>query len=242
MKKFGLLFFLLFFCLTFARIIFAQAPTDAWINEFHYDNIGADADEFVEIVVNEEFNDLANFTITLYNGSASQLKLYDSEPLDNFTVGSTQDGFTLYSFNFTDNSRSIQNGPPDGLSIDYNGTLISGQFLSYEGTFTPSDGPAAGITSSDIGVSQSGSTPTGSSVGLTGSGTQYSDFTWINFNGTATIGTTNGSQALPVELISFSASIVNNGVRLNWRTETELNNYGFEIEREVGSLQLASGL
>ena len=40
------------------------------------------------------------------------------------------------------------------------------------------------------------------------------------------------SQApLPVELSSFSAIIVNSGIKLNWRTETEVNNYGFEVER-----------
>ena len=39
----------------------------------------------------------------------------------------------------------------------------------------------------------------------------------------------NGS--LPVELSSFSAIIVNEGIKLNWRTETEVNNYGFEVER-----------
>jgi len=36
---------------------------------------------------------------------------------------------------------------------------------------------------------------------------------------------------LPVELTSFSASIVGKGVILNWETATEVNNYGFEIER-----------
>ncbi len=35
----------------------------------------------------------------------------------------------------------------------------------------------------------------------------------------------------PVELNIFSASIINNQVHLNWETTTELNNYGFEIER-----------
>ncbi|HEX9252089.1 MAG TPA: T9SS type A sorting domain-containing protein, partial [Ignavibacteriaceae bacterium] len=40
-------------------------------------------------------------------------------------------------------------------------------------------------------------------------------------------------QALPVELSSFSASIVGNKVKLNWRTETEVNNYGFEIHRQA---------
>jgi hypothetical protein len=32
-------------------------------------------------------------------------------------------------------------------------------------------------------------------------------------------------------LSSFIASVVNNSVNLNWQTETEVNNYGFEIER-----------
>lgn len=36
---------------------------------------------------------------------------------------------------------------------------------------------------------------------------------------------------LPVELSSFSAIVLNNYVKLNWRTETEVSNYGFEIER-----------
>lgn len=37
---------------------------------------------------------------------------------------------------------------------------------------------------------------------------------------------------LPVELVSFTASVSNNAVRLNWATATEKNNSGFEIERK----------
>ncbi len=37
---------------------------------------------------------------------------------------------------------------------------------------------------------------------------------------------------LPVELSSFSASVIGSSVKLIWRTETEVNNYGFEIERK----------
>ncbi len=37
---------------------------------------------------------------------------------------------------------------------------------------------------------------------------------------------------LPVELSSFAAKVLNSGVvELIWRTETEVNNYGFDIER-----------
>jgi photosystem II stability/assembly factor-like uncharacterized protein len=42
---------------------------------------------------------------------------------------------------------------------------------------------------------------------------------------------------LPVELTSFTASVKGSTVELQWRTATEINNYGFEIERTVISNQ-----
>ena len=36
---------------------------------------------------------------------------------------------------------------------------------------------------------------------------------------------------LPVELSSFTGSVINNQILLNWKTATEINNYGFEVER-----------
>ena len=38
---------------------------------------------------------------------------------------------------------------------------------------------------------------------------------------------------LPVELISFSAVLLENKIQLKWRTETEVSNYGFEILRSA---------
>lgn len=43
---------------------------------------------------------------------------------------------------------------------------------------------------------------------------------------------TNIDEALPVELTSFTANFKNNSVILNWTTETEVKNFGFEIERK----------
>jgi hypothetical protein len=37
----------------------------------------------------------------------------------------------------------------------------------------------------------------------------------------------------PVELSSFSASIIGSSVKLNWETATEVNNYGFDVERKI---------
>ncbi|MDP2366370.1 MAG: T9SS C-terminal target domain-containing protein, partial [Ignavibacteria bacterium] len=40
---------------------------------------------------------------------------------------------------------------------------------------------------------------------------------------------------VPVELTSFTASIIGDIITLNWQTETELNNQGFEIEKQSES-------
>jgi predicted extracellular nuclease/endonuclease I len=52
------------------------------------------------------------------------------------------------------------------------------QLLSYEGAFRAGSGPAAGLDSTDIGVSEPGNTPVGQSLQLTGQGTVYQDFAW----------------------------------------------------------------
>ncbi len=52
----------------------------------------------------------------------------------------------------------------------------------------------------------------------------------------------NLSQIVPVELVSFNASVSNDKVVLSWITATEINNRGFEVERrQVFSLQSSVG-
>lgn len=43
--------------------------------------------------------------------------------------------------------------------------------------------------------------------------------------------------ALPVELASFTGKIINGKVNLIWRTETEVDNYGFEIQRSAEGIR-----
>ena len=45
---------------------------------------------------------------------------------------------------------------------------------------------------------------------------------------------------IPVELTSFTASLVQNNVLLNWTTATELNNSGFEVQRRVNGSDYGS--
>lgn len=46
----------------------------------------------------------------------------------------------------------------------------------------------------------------------------------------------SGGGLLPVELTSFTADIVKSKVQLKWQTATEVNNYGFEIERNINNI------
>lgn len=50
------------------------------------------------------------------------------------------------------------------------------------------------------------------------------------------------SGALPVELTSFTANVIDGKVLLNWQTATEVNNYGFEIQRSSVETRHASSL
>ncbi len=159
--------------ITFISAALSLKAQNIWFNELHYDNNGGDVGEFVEVVLeNPGSYTLSDFTITLYNGSIGQT--YNSETLDNFAIGIISGNFTIYTWY----PSSIQNGSPDGMVIDYQGSVISGQFLSYEGTFTATNGVANGMTSVDIGVSESGGTQVGESLQLSGNGTQYPDFIW----------------------------------------------------------------
>ena len=97
----------------------------------------------------------------------------------------------MYSLTFPSNG--LQNDD-EGLALCYaNTTLI--QFLSYEGTFMAS-GDCAGRRDLDgYRVSESSSTPTGESLQLTGTGSDYGDFNWTGPT-TDSPGAVNASQTL----------------------------------------------
>lgn len=50
-------------------------------------------------------------------------------------------------------------------------------------------------------------------------------------------GTDGGGTPLPVELVSFTAASASGITTLKWTTAVEVNNYGFEIERQLSNYQ-----
>ena len=63
------------------------------------------------------------------------------------------------------------------------------------------------------------------------SGTTYTYRVFFMNGGSSNEATTYLQSILPVELTSFTSSINENAVTLNWQTATETNNSGFQIER-----------
>lgn len=138
------------------------APAAPRINEIHYDNVGTDAGEFVEVRV-AAGSDVSGLLVELYNRNSGST--YGSTALSGLSM--TSDGeYDYYLWNLRANG--IQNGAPDGVALSENGTLI--EFLSYEGSFTAANGSAAGTASTDIGVVEAGNDAVGLSLQRIGDG------------------------------------------------------------------------
>ncbi len=147
-----------------------MGSTTVFINEIHYDNTGTDAGEAIEVAGPAGTN-LSGWSLILYNGTGGAS--YDTKALSG-TIPDQQGGFGTLSFTYPVNG--IQNGSPDGIALVNGSTVV--QFLSYEGTFTASGGPANGMLSVNIGVSEAGTEAVGQSLRLSGTGCVYEDFTW----------------------------------------------------------------
>ena len=146
----------------------ALALPAPFINEIHYDNAGADVDEFVE-VAGVAGTSLAGWALVLYNGMNGAA--YVEKELSG-TIPDQDGGFGTLAWLI----RGIQNGAPDGIAlVSTTGVL---QFLSYEGSFFATNGPALGMLSTDIGAAQGGSDAIGRTLQLQGAGTAYADFEW----------------------------------------------------------------
>ncbi len=140
-----------------AECVFADAcgrsPDEApWISELHYDNAGADVDEFVE-VSGAAGTDLRGWWLLGYNGRDG--RVYAAVPLDG-ALPYEESGRGARAFWI----RGLQNGGADGVAlVDPDGRTVG--FWSWEGTLTAEDGAAAGMTSVDLGVREDGDTPRG---------------------------------------------------------------------------------
>lgn len=153
----------------FLLISFSGTAQEVFVNEFHYDNNSSDVEEGIEIA-GAAGVDLAGWSIVEYNGNGGGV--IKTTALSGI-IPNLQGGYGTIFFGIS----GIQNGSPDGFAlVNASNELI--QFLSYEGVLTATEGIANGLTSTDVGVSESSTSSLGFSLQLAGTGQQYQDFTW----------------------------------------------------------------
>ncbi|MGE3175343.1 MAG: endonuclease [Planctomycetota bacterium] len=163
-----------------------QAAGGPWINELHYNNVGGDVGEFVEIAGPASTN-LSGWTLVGYNGANGQV--YVTLPLTG-SLPNQQNGLGVRAFAMA----GLQNGAPDGIAlVDAGGTVI--EFLAYQGTFTALGGPATGMTAGAIPTGEDDNTPVGFSLQRQGTGGAAAAFTW-SVPLPATLGQINTGQTL----------------------------------------------
>lgn len=140
----------------------ALTINDVWINEINYDEPGSDSGEFIELAGLAGTN-LSNLKLIRYNGSGGGT--YSTVISLAGTLLNTHLGYGFYSELLPSNG--LQN-EKEGIALVFNSTVL--QFISYEGSFSATNGDANGMTSTDIGVSEANSTPTGQSLQFLGLG------------------------------------------------------------------------
>ncbi|WP_075086540.1 tandem-95 repeat protein [Mariniblastus fucicola] len=202
-----------------------------FINEIHYDDIGDDDGEAIEIAAPAGTN-LAGWTLVRYNGVSSTV--YATDSLSGI-VADQGNGFGTFVVNYPLNG--LQNGSPDGVAlVDDMGNVV--QFLSWEGQFTANNGAAAGMTSVDIGVAESDlTTSEGTSMQLTDGG-------WVT-EANSTFGAKNSGQDFALlnsdyalQTVAEEASLVFSTANGNAITIADNDANGAELSM---SLQVANG-
>ena len=191
----------------------AAAVTAPYVSEIHYDNVGTDADESIEITGPAGF-DLTGWQIVLYNGNGGAA--YNTRTLSGTIPTVCGDAGVIVA---TYPQDGIQNGSPDGIAlVRADGTVA--EFLSYEGPMTAVGGPANGMTSIDIGVFES-SAPVGQSLQRSSAGIWTGPIA-------STVGACNAEGLTPtvtsVTVAPTTASIVQGGTQSFTATARDASN------------------
>ena len=106
--------------------------------------------------------------------------------------------------------------PAAGSNVVLTGGAVASNVYWQVGSSTFIDGDFKGNILAYAAITQN--------AGASIDGNLYTITSYININ---------GSSVLPVELSSFSAAATGSTIKLSWNTATEVNNYGFEVERNV---------
>ncbi len=187
-------------------------------------------------------------TVTTFDsqGWTNNQTLAPSFSIGNYTYSSNENFYTNYGYNFDVNSNSLyyvfQDAAADQITVttannasfDFNSvdayqvsetstdTLIIEGWKNSNKLYSKSFSDVYNWTVLNLNYTDVNKIVIKISPA---SSTQLTDYNFDNFSYSET--------ALPVELTTFKALTTDNSITLQWQTATEINNYGFDIERTI---------
>ncbi len=216
-----------------ASVLINTAQAQVIFSEIHYDNSGADVNERIEIL-GPVGTDLTGWKIELYFLGSTDAELYATISLS----GTIPDLCTIGAYNYgviVINHAGINNGPYAGMALINNLNNVV-EFLSYEGAITPSNGYAAGMTSTNITVVEDGSGTSNGSIARNSTGNAWT----TNASANSFDACNSGFLLLAAHFGNVKAYQQGTGIRIDWSnlTETDIENY--QVERSADGQSFSS--
>ncbi|MCX6208450.1 MAG: hypothetical protein NTZ59_02825 [Bacteroidetes bacterium] len=204
------------------------------ITEIHYNNIGTDVNEYIEILDGHFFLDYLTFDSVYFYNTTNVIykKLIKTQ------FSSTPSSIRkIYYYQFAGSSDTLADEGKIEL-ISYHS--LSQYFKKYDLRYTSDsiitnyyDYKDSAILTSRSSVAENNSTAVGTSVNFCGSASFNAVFPPSVLP--TTIGTLNNCVQVPVPITlgDFNSTIKENKIVLDWQTLTETNNNFFEIEHST---------
>ncbi|MCF8242233.1 MAG: T9SS type A sorting domain-containing protein [Melioribacteraceae bacterium] len=173
--------------------------------------------------------------ITWFDGRAGNNDIYAQRINRNGAPQWTADGLPVCTLTSDQYSPDISSDGSGGAIITWNDARNSTFYDIYAQRINSSG--AAQWTADGIAISTVGGKATLPVITGDASGgiITWQDSRNVSIDIYASKASPDG--ALPVELTTFTAELNENIVELNWETATEVNNYGFEIQRQVSRIE-----
>ncbi len=249
-------------CYTTGRIIGSSAATD--VGGLVGDNYGTIQNSYSSVNITSSNVGNVGGLVGISGGSISNcystgniiVSSTDSSYVGGLAGTSTATISNCYSTGNVSISGNANNVGGGFIGLNQEGGTVDNCFSSG---WVNSSGTAGGFIGAESGASvnnsywDSNTSGRSSSAGGTGETNSnmmtQSTFSGWDFSTTWTI--TQGTnfsypylqnlKPLPVEITTFTAYNLGDKVELNWQTATEVNNYGFEVERAIPPLPLQGG-
>lgn len=195
----------------------------AWINDIALDG----SDNIYAVGPGGDLNN-DNFCVGKFTSSGSLVTSFDTDGLKQTDVSGGSISDDAYSLAIQSDGKIIVTGTTDN-STKFALTRYNSSDGSLDATFGTSGIQKNNISGATNAVAQS--------MVIQTVGSNYYLFSFGNGdNNLALARYTNSNAPLPVELSNFTAKVIGSVVMLDWQTATEVNNYGFNVERASSSL------